>query len=52
VLHPSNLIFLQHQPNFISLVASTQQPEVTKDGVFHRVGMSVGAAFEDVTDQC
>ncbi len=29
----------------------TQQPEVTKDGVFHSMGMSVGLGFEDVTDR-
>jgi hypothetical protein len=49
-----NFIFSQTSTSFhfISLDASTHQPEVTKDGVFHRVGMSVGAGFEDVTHQC
>jgi hypothetical protein len=51
-IHPAILFFLKHQPDFTSLDASTHQPEVTKDGVFHRVGMSLGAGFEDVTDQC
>jgi hypothetical protein len=44
-IHPAILFFLKHQPNFISLDVSTHQPEVTKDGVFHRVDMSLGAGL-------
>jgi hypothetical protein len=37
-IYPAILFFLKHQPNFISLDASTHQPEVTKDGGFPQGG--------------